>query len=132
MNIKELNQYRSICREIEEISIKLKNKNIHTSVIGSDSEFPYTQHTMSTDGVESTRENSVLLRRLTALTRRRETIESFVNEIDDSLTRRIFTLRYIDGNHRPTWNRIAIMLGGGNSSDGVKMLCWRYLKKVKK
>lgn len=128
MNIKELKQYRSICREIEEISIKLKNKNIHTSVIGSDSEFPYTQHTMSTDGVESTRENSVLLRRLTALTRRRETIESFVNEIDDSLTRRIFTLRYIDGNHRPTWVKLARLMGGWNTSEAVRKRHNRYLK----
>lgn len=126
---KELNQYRSICREIAEINIKLKESSIHETVVGSDPEFPYLQHVMSVDGVQGNRENAILMRRLHDCLQRKGKIEAFIYSIDDSLTRRIFTMRYIDGAFRPSWTKVAIEMKGGNTKDSVSKAAERCLKK---
>ena len=56
----------------------------------------------------------IITRRLTA----------YIHSIDDSLTRQIFELRFIDGK---SWNEVADKCGGTESS--VKKTCYRYLKK---
>lgn len=107
MTVAELKQYRSICRELVEKNIELKSKTIQGTVRGSDSEFPYTQHTMSVSGVESSNSNMRLLKRIDYLKRKKQEIEDFIDGIDDSLTRRIFELRYIKGRKKPSWQAIA-------------------------
>lgn len=129
MTTKELNQYRSICREIVEINIKLKKSSIHETVVGSDPEYPYLQHVMSVDGVQESRENAILMRQLHDCLQRKGKIEAFIYSINDSLTRRIFTMRYIDGAFRPSWTKVAHMIGGGNTEESVKQTVSRYLKK---
>lgn len=130
VTIKELKQYRSIRREITEINIELKKLSKHETVIGSDSEYPYTQHVMSVDGVEGSGENVVLMRRLHDCLRRKGMIESFIYSIDDSLTKRIFILRYISGEFRPSWVKVAHTIGGGNTEESVRKTAARYLKKI--
>lgn len=49
----------------------------------------------------------------------------YINSVDDSYIRQIMTLRYI---HGMSWRRIAHQMGGGNTSDSVRMACNRYLK----
>lgn len=91
----ELEQYRSIVREIDE-----REKSGDTA----------------------------LLRRLIEQKRK---IEDFVDEIPDSITRRVFWHRYINGNYRPTWAKIGRIIGGGNTSDGVRKCHDRYLDSYK-
>lgn len=51
---------------------------------------------------------------------------TFINNIDDSRLRRIFTLRFIDGK---SWQRVAFELDGGrNTSSSVRMACIRFLE----
>ena len=118
MKIKELlKQYRSICKEIEEKNIELKNRTVFGAVRGSDSEFPYTQHTMQVCGVEPSKENTRLMTRLKSLEKQKETVDQFIDGIEDSLTRRIFELRYISGDCRkPSWQRIAFQIGEHDES----------------
>ncbi len=54
-------------------------------------------------------------------------IETFVGQIDDSLTRQIFYYRYIKF---MTWRKVSSMVGGYCSEDGVRMIAERYLKKL--
>ena len=91
----ELEQYRSIVREIDE-----REKSGDTA----------------------------LLRRLVEQKRK---IEDFIDEIPDSITRRVFWHRYINGSYRPTWTKIARRIGGGNMGDGVRMRHDRYLKNIR-
>ena len=58
----------------------------------------------------------------------RNRLERFIAAIPDSLTRQIFTLRFVDG---LSWARVALGVGGGNTEDGVKKACYRYLDTVK-
>lgn len=49
---------------------------------------------------------------------------AFIAEIPDIQTRRVFRLRFCRGYQ---WKEVARMLGGGNSEDSVKKVCYRYL-----
>ena len=110
LTVKELEQYRSICREIEELKIELKTRKQHDTVAGSDSEFPYTKHTMSVSGATSCMDNILLLNHLAKLKREKREIEEFILNIDSSLIRTIFEWRYLKGKRRPSWQFIAFKI----------------------
>lgn len=56
----------------------------------------------------------------------RSRLERYISSIDDSLTRQIFTCRFING---LPWEQVAACIGGGNNAGNVKMVCYRYLKQ---
>lgn len=56
----------------------------------------------------------------------RSCLERYISSIDDSLTRQIFTHRFING---LPWEQVAACIGGGNNAGNVKMVCYRYLKQ---
>lgn len=107
----ELEQYRSIVAEIDEIRDRLNKNTVRGTVTGSDSEFPYVQHSISVGGVEETEANQKDMLLIQRLKRQKQEIEYFVHNIPDSVTRRIFTYRYIDGKVRPSWQWIAFKIG---------------------
>ena len=51
-------------------------------------------------------------------------IIKYIETIPDSLTRSIFNLRFIE---LKTWLQVANALGGNNTEDSVKKICYRYL-----
>ena len=58
----------------------------------------------------------------------RNRLERYIADIPDSLTRQIFTLRFING---LSWYLVAAHIGGGNSEDSVRKTCDRYLAAQK-
>lgn len=60
--------------------------------------------------------------------REKAVIESWINAIDDYQVRLIFVLRFVD---LLTWQQVADKVGGNNTEDSVKKVCYRYLKKTK-
>ena len=52
-------------------------------------------------------------------------IREFVDSIEDNRTRLIFNLRFLCG---LKWEAVAVMIGGGNSVDAVKSVCYRFLE----
>lgn len=56
-------------------------------------------------------------------------LERYIAGISDSRTRMIMSFRFVDGF---SWGKVAYKVGGGNTASGVKMICYRYLKKEKK
>ena len=52
-------------------------------------------------------------------------VETFINDIQDSHTRRIIRLRIVEG---MTWNEVADSIGGGNTEDSVKKTYYRYVQ----
>lgn len=58
----------------------------------------------------------------------RTRLERYIAGISDSLTRQIFTLRFING---LSWVQVAHGVGGGNTEAGVKMICYRYIDSEK-
>ena len=57
---------------------------------------------------------------------RTKEVEQFISGIDDSFTRRIITLRVLNG---LKWTEIAESIGGGNTESCVKMIYQRFLDK---
>lgn len=55
----------------------------------------------------------------------RNIIERFIASIPDSLTRQIFEYRFVNG---LPWSQVAANIGGGNTENGVKQLCSRYIR----
>lgn len=53
-------------------------------------------------------------------------IIDFINTVPDPLLRLIISLRYINALE---WEQIAMHIGGGNTAEGVRKSCERYLKK---
>lgn len=57
----------------------------------------------------------------------RNRLERYIMGIDDALLRQIFTYRFING---LPWRQVADSIGGGNTEDGVRMMCNRYIKAM--
>ncbi len=49
----------------------------------------------------------------------------YISGIEDSLTRQIFTARFVDN---LGWVAIAMRVGGGNTPEMVRKRCYRYLR----
>lgn len=56
----------------------------------------------------------------------RSRLERYIADIPDSLTRQVFSLRFING---LGWAQVAASVGGGNTESAVKKRCYRYLDK---
>lgn len=57
----------------------------------------------------------------------RSRLERYIAGIPDSLTRQIFTLRFINGLN---WYQTAMHVGGGNTDESVRKRVYRYLKST--
>ena len=112
MTIRELRQYRSIRIELDRLEREKKSRELSDTVIGSDRDFPYTQHKMSVSGLDSDGDNMRLLERIHNLRKQKKEIEDFIYGIEDSLTRQIFEWRYIKGKgiKQPSWQFIAFKI----------------------
>lgn len=56
-------------------------------------------------------------------------IESYIDSINDYQIRLILSMRFVD---HLTWNQISVKIGGNNTEDSVKKMCYRFLKKSEK
>lgn len=130
MTKKELEEYRSVVAEMDEVRERITENVVSDVVTGSDTHHPYTVHPMKVEGIADMaayQRDTALLARLSV---QKNKVEDFVHSIADSQTRRIFRMRYIDGEVKPSWKWIAFRIGGGNTADGVRMTHNRYLEKI--
>ncbi len=130
MGVEELKQYRSLRQEIEEFREKIRQYEQCDTVRGSDPFFPYLNHTMKVAGRRWTaRELSRLEELVQKCGQQYELISAYIDSIEDSETRRIFRLRYLEGDTAPTWVSIAMKIGGNNTPDGVRKVHDRFLAR---
>ena len=54
----------------------------------------------------------------------KKAVEAFIAGIEPDWVRLIFRLRFI---HALQWKEVAYMMGGDNTEESVKRLCYRYL-----
>lgn len=64
-------------------------------------------------------------RRIESLTERKTAVEAYLSRCEDYYGL-LLRWHYADGK---TWASIALTLGGGNTEDGVKKACHRYVRK---
>ena len=131
MDKRVLEQYRSICAEIIECEAELNEDSVFSKVQGSDAEFPYTQHSIKVSGIQPTKDNFNNLLKIQKLKLQKKAVEDFIDNIPDSLIRRIFKYRYIKGstyrNKLPSFQKIAFDVGESDESF-VRRKHDKYLK----
>lgn len=130
MTKKELLQYRYLLIEIKELENKIKNyegKIVTDKVQSSQREFPYTQYELKIQGVEDSlyikKLREKLFCRIEKCKKLKVDIENFINNIEDSRTRLVFQLRYVEGK---SWVYISRQLGSSNESY-ARMIHNRFL-----
>lgn len=67
-----------------------------------------------------------IIRREAAVARSEVMVAAYIQTIEDSLTRMIFRLRFIRG---MAWKEVAAAIGGRNTENGVKNICYRYMER---
>lgn len=70
---------------------------------------------------------AIIRAKITQCMHERARLERYISGISDSLTRQIFTLRFVDG---LSWRQVAFSVGGGNSEDSVKKTVYRHIRKA--
>ena len=134
MTVKELSQLYYLTRETEADQKRLAELEAAACAPGS----------VRLDGMPRVRSQESKVERLTCeivdlqaiiaarqiqCLHERARLERWISDIPDSYLRQIFHYRFIDG---LTWQPVAFKVGGGNTSDGVRMACMRYLGKEAK
>ena len=114
MTVEELSQYRSLKKEIDELAEQVRRIECTDVVRGSDAEFPYIQHNIKVNGADSAMiQYGELKKQLADCREEYRKLNHFINSIQDSETRRIFRLRYMEG---LSWQAIAMRIGEHDES----------------
>lgn len=147
MTKKELSQLYYLNREIGQLE-QHKREIQHQidsigkaadTVKGSAASFPFMLRSILIEGTDAQsseralklREELIDIKRLIERRSKQCTCEynrlmHYINEIDDSLTRQILSLRFVNG---LSWNQVASCIGGGNTEGSVKKSCYRFMQK---
>lgn len=136
MDGQKLSQLKYLKNEIKLLQEQINSIETHTtsdSVKASQTEWPYIEYTAKIEGIDTQEYNRRLRRLQRELNRRVEELmdlveeaEEYIQSIDDSLTRQILSLRYVNG---LPWELVAASIGGGNTADSVRMACNRFLDR---
>lgn len=103
MTREQLEEYRSKKEEITELTYKLQNLGDNDEMVDNDvimdyrSGYPVPQSVVGVDWHKYDNAKARYEQRLKKLQTECDEVEKFVESIEDSLTRRIFRMYYIDG-----------------------------------
>lgn len=115
-----LEDYPHICAELQELERNL-HEPVSDSVSGSGLNFPYTQHTVSIQGVPP---------ELAALKAKKESekaeIEAFIQALPNSRLRRIVNYKVVCG---MSWEQVAAKMGHRESVWSVKHQYYRIFEE---
>lgn len=124
----ELEQYRDLCKEIKYLEDRIRRMPKEVSIVkGSSSEFPYLERRSRVEGPgkEEKALRKVLYARRAWCLEMKHRIYTFIDSIEDSRTRLVFELRYIDG---WSWQKISMYMGSTSESYARKIHS-RYFEK---
>ena len=133
MTVKELSQLYYLNREVENDQKRLAELE-WSAVPGSPmiSDMPAGPHSNDSKveelAAEITDLKAIIAAKQIQCIHERQRLERYIATIPDSVTRSIFELRF--ANCLP-WQQVAASIGGGNTTDGVKKRCYRYLNNTK-
>lgn len=130
MTLKELSQLYYLNREIEMDKRRLQELEVKAvSCAASLSGMPHGTGVSDRVGryaAEIVDLKGIIEAKLQQCIYERNRLERYIATIDDSLTRQIFTYRFING---LPWEQVAACIGGDNNAGSVRMICYRHLDK---
>ena len=129
MTLKELSQLYYLNREIEMDQQRLEELKAKASAPGSPNydgmpKSPSYENRLERYIAEIVDLEAIISAKITQCLHERNRLERYIADIPDSLTRQIFTLRFVNG---LSWLQVAYSIGGNNTEGGVKMICYRYI-----
>lgn len=132
MTLKELSQLYYLNREIEMDQQRLEELRTKASAPGSPNydgmpKSPSYENRLERYIAEIVDLEAIISAKITQCVHERNRLERYIADIPDSLTRQVFTLRFING---LTWLQVACSIGN-NTEQSVKMICYRYIKNGK-
>lgn len=110
MTIEQLESYRAVRAELEDIEGELAQYGVRIAV-QSASTAPFSKHTVTAEGLPPSPKAKALLERKAWLRARKGEVERFVDSIEDSEIRLIVLLKYVKGRRTASWQSIASRLG---------------------
>lgn len=133
MTVKELSQLYHLNREIEMDQKRLAElesavSSPHSPNMDGMPHAPGYGDTLARNIAEIVDLKAIISAKQQQCLHERCRLERYIAGIPDSLTRMIFTLRFING---LSWYQIAMHIGGGNTEEGVRKRVYRYLKSEK-
>lgn len=134
MTLKELSQLYYLNREIEMDKERLEALRARASAPGSPNydgmpKSPSCENRLERYTAEIVDLEAIISAKIIQCQHERNRLERYIADIPDSLTRQIFTLRFVNG---LSWVQVAHSLGGNNTEGGVKMICYRYINSGEK
>ena len=130
MTIKELSQLYHLKREIEMDRLRLRNLEARAQpgaqVITGMPHTPGTKDKVGECAAEIADLIGIIEAKRKQCLYERNRLERYIAGIDDSLTRQMFKLRFVNG---LTWRQVAACIGGGNTAAGCRKAAQRYLRK---
>lgn len=110
MTLEQLEAYRVNAAELEAIKDEL-NRRCVTIGVQSAAVFPYSQHTVTQEGLPPEPRVRQLLEREARLKAACAAVERFAESIEDDEVRTVVRLRYMSQGRKPSWREIAFRLG---------------------
>lgn len=130
MTLKELSQLYYLNREIETLKRQLAEIECYAEgITQSFSGMPHGGSTSDKVGAGAVRIadlKSKIENRQIACWQEYCKLNDYISNIDDSFIRQIMSYRFING---LSWQQVADCIGGGNTADSVKKVCYRHLEK---
>lgn len=131
MTTKELYQLYHLNHEIEMDRLRLRNLEARAQpaaqVITGMPHTPGTKDKVGECAAEIADLRGIIEAKHRQCLYERARLERYIAGIDDSLTRQMFKLRFVNG---LTWRQVAACIGGGNTGDGCRKAVQRYLRKT--
>lgn len=130
-----------IARDMEELAALrasldgLASPNLDGMPHGSDVHSPVentVEHIMKLEDALSKKHDALvnltarISARQTLIILERDRLEQYIETVDDSHLRQMFTLRFVNG---LPWEQVAASLGAGYLPETVRKTCYRYIKK---
>lgn len=130
MTLKELSQLYYLNREIEMDKRRLQELEVKAvSCTASLSGMPHGTGVSDRVGryaAEIVDLKGIIEAKLQQCIYERNRLERYINGIDDSLVRQVFTYRFVNG---LPWKQVAACIGGNNTEDSCRKLVSRYIDR---
>ncbi len=132
MTLKELSQLYYLNREIEMDKERLEALRVRVSAPGSTNYDGMPKSSSHKNRLERyiaeiVDLEAIISAKIAQCQHERNRLERYIADIPDSLTRQIFTLRFING---LSWDACAAHIGGGNTWKNLSNICYRYIEKT--
>lgn len=130
MTLKELSQLYYLNREIEMDQRRLKELELKavscSPALTGMPRAPGVGDRVGNYAAEIVDLKGIIEAKLQQCIYERSRLERYISTIDDSLTRQIFTYRFVNG---LPWSQVAACVGDGYTAEAVRQTAHRYIKR---